>query len=279
VILRVGATELQNVGFTLLPGLVVAAELEHLCALADAKLREPLPAGCERPHNTLAPLRWNDRLVASVLGCEQIVQRIAAASDAGDLRWISGYVSVKDGSSPPLGWHQDWWCWTHPVSFRARPCQIAVLCYLADTGATSGALRVLPETHRRSVELHAALADAVAEGSENVYDAVAQRDQPGQRTLAVAAGDAVAIDYRLLHGTHANETATRRDCLILNFAPDWSDLPDEMRAHLIRHPALPQAGRATKGALARLLPDYDGAPRDLPLARTAPDEFATGPAA
>jgi ectoine hydroxylase-related dioxygenase (phytanoyl-CoA dioxygenase family) len=35
---------------------------------------------------------------------------------------------------------------------------------------------------------------------------------PHQVTLPLASGDAVAIDYRLLHSTHANTTDTRRVC-------------------------------------------------------------------
>jgi ectoine hydroxylase-related dioxygenase (phytanoyl-CoA dioxygenase family) len=95
-------------------------------------------------------------------------------------------------------------------------------------------------------------------------------------TLApLLAGDAVLIDYRLLHGTHAKESAIRRECLILTFAPDWSALPDDVRAHLIRHPAQPGPRDAPTAKLARLLPDYDGTPRDLPLSRRAPATFTT----
>ena len=83
-------------------------------------------------------------------------------------------------------------------------------------------------------------------------------------------------DYRLLHGTHANASDQRRDCILLTFAPSWEAMPDDVRAHLIRHPALPTAAeRATLGGWpAELLPHYDGEPRDLPLSRVAPGAFA-----
>jgi hypothetical protein len=263
-------TTLHDDGFTRLPGLIHPRELGALQAGVEAKLREPLPVGCERPHNTLAPLRWSDQPVLSVLGRQELTERVAAASGASDLRWISGYVSVKDGLSAPLGWHQDWWCWSHPVSYGERAPQIAVLCYLADTDTHSGALRVLAGTHRRSSEFHRVLADGADQ-----HD-LAHTDHPDQLTLTARVGDAVVIDYRLLHGTHANRTSGRRDCLILNFTPHWSELPDDVRAHLIRHPALPQAGETPPGALDRLLPHYAGTPRDLELARAAPAEFAIG---
>jgi ectoine hydroxylase-related dioxygenase (phytanoyl-CoA dioxygenase family) len=99
-------------------------------------------------------------------------------------------------------------------------------------------------------------------------------DHPDQVTLALSAGDAVAIDYRLLHGTHANTTESRRDCLVLNFAPCWSALPDDIRAHLIRHPALPADEDAPTASWAStLLPSYGGLRRDLPLTRAAPRRF------
>jgi ectoine hydroxylase-related dioxygenase (phytanoyl-CoA dioxygenase family) len=148
-------------------------------------------------------------------------------------------VSVKDPRSEELELHQDWWCWDHPVSFAPEPAQVALLAYLSDTSARTAALRVQPGSHRGRAT-----------------------SQPV--TVPVKAGDAVACDYRVLHGTHRNDVDVPRVCLILNFTPSWSSLPDEIRAHLIRHPALASAGEDD------LLPAYDGKPRDLPLNRAAP---------
>jgi ectoine hydroxylase-related dioxygenase (phytanoyl-CoA dioxygenase family) len=125
------------------------------------------------------------------------------------------------------------------VSARPAAAQVAVLTYLTDTDERNAALRVLPGSHRGAA------------------------GEPF--TLSLRAGDAVALDYRLLHGTHANATPRRRDCLILNFAPAWSALPEDIRGHLIQHPALPGDGER---AAAPWLPRYDGPRRDLPLNRT-----------
>jgi hypothetical protein len=85
----------------------------------------------------------------------------------------------------------------------------------------------------------------------------------------------VVTDYRLLHGTHANAGARRRDCVLLSFTPHWRELPDDIRGHLISHPALPQDGRSGPiGRLSALLPSFDGPRRDLPLNRNAPMAFA-----
>jgi hypothetical protein len=55
--------------------------------------------------------------------------------------------------------------------------------------------------------------------------------------------------------------------VLVNVAPSWSSLPADVRAHLIRHPALDGAPEGP------LLPRFDGEPRDLPLSRDAPAEF------
>ncbi|HTE04620.1 MAG TPA: hypothetical protein VK824_00385 [Planctomycetota bacterium] len=79
--------------------------------------------------------------------------------------------------------------------------------------------------------------------------------------------------HRLLHGTHAHAGTLRRDCVILNFAPAWCELPDDVRAHLIRHSALPGPDEAVPARESALLPQYDGIPRDLQLQRSAPVTF------
>src|SRR4051794_31552988 len=94
---RRAANGLEGEGFAALRGFVSGRDLEEFRAGVEAKLREPMAPGCRRPHNTLAPLRFNDELVVRALGSEHRVASIRAASDAHDLRWISAYVSVKEG--------------------------------------------------------------------------------------------------------------------------------------------------------------------------------------
>ena len=267
-------------GYTVLPGFLDRIELGCVRAEVDALLAGPLPTSCVRPHNVLAPLRWNHSIVARVLGDERRIRRLAKAVDAEDLRWISGYISVKEPRSAPLAWHQDWWCWDHPVTYRPGAAQVAVLCYVTDTDAANGALRVLPGSHHRSTTLHAALPEPHAHAVGGFdQDHAALRDQAGQVTLAVRAGNAVIADYRLLHGTHPNTTARRRACVLLSFTPAWTQLPGEIRAHLIQHSAVPtdRERPAADSRLDRLLPRFDRPPRDLPLNRLAPSAFAVQP--
>jgi hypothetical protein len=267
-------------GFVQLPAFLQAEELTALRAML-ARATLSVDGACERPHNTLLPLRWNDPIVSLVLGDADRVAMLRERIAAGDLRWISGYVSIKEPRTPPLWWHQDWWCWDHAVSFRSAPVQIALLVYLSDTDSGNGALRVLPGSHLRSSPIHALLPEAHGEHAAQLdaaHPAIA--DLPGQLTLALRAGDAVALDYRLLHGTHANTSDTRRDALLLTFAPSWAELPDDVRGHLIQHPGLPCAADAERAGQpwhAELLPRWQGQRATLTLNRDAPKQFEIAP--
>jgi ectoine hydroxylase-related dioxygenase (phytanoyl-CoA dioxygenase family) len=267
-------------GFTSMPDLLTCREVERLRQSIPGLRATRAVGSCERPNNTLVPLRWNDASVFAVLNDVVRVRRIRTASGGTDLRWISGYFSVKDSRSGPLWWHQDWWCWNHAVTRQPHAPQVALLCYLDDTTVTSGALRVLPGSHLESSAIHAVLPDSHSSMSHLAEpDNPVVCDQPGQVTLEVRAGDAVLLDYRVLHGTHPNAADRERDCLILNFVPSWSRLPDDVRAHLIGGLGLPTDAerRSAAAMLGHLLPRYRGVQRDLVLSRDAPAKFCHVP--
>jgi ectoine hydroxylase-related dioxygenase (phytanoyl-CoA dioxygenase family) len=266
---------LARQGFVVVRRLLEPSELPPIKQMLDLALRLPLDQVCRRPHNTLVPLRWNDPIIHAVLNSASRLRALKTTAEAADLRWISGYISIKEPYSPALWWHQDWWCWDHAASYRRAPVQVALLCYLSETNIEDGALRVLPGSHHCSAPIHAVLPDAHAKAEKDPDpQAAAISNLPGQVTLSATAGDAVLIDYRLLHGTHPNHGRLRRDCVILNFAPNWARLPADIRAHLIRHPAQPTEDEAVPLSLvSALLPTFSGERRDLPLNRNAPAHF------
>src|SRR3954452_24941325 len=94
-------------GFALLPRFVGYEELPGLREAVDETLERPLPAGCERPDNTLAPLRFGDAIVSALLSGRRTAA-VSATVKARDLRFISAYISVKDPLSGPLSLHRDW---------------------------------------------------------------------------------------------------------------------------------------------------------------------------
>src|SRR5450755_316213 len=131
-----GAVEVDQfgaVGYAVLDGFLDEACVDALRDEVDVALRAPLMPGCERPNNRLAALRWDDRIIRIILNDAERYQALGERVGATDLRWISGYVTAKDAHSAPLWWHQDWWCWDHPVSMRPAMAQVALLCYLSDT--------------------------------------------------------------------------------------------------------------------------------------------------
>jgi Phytanoyl-CoA dioxygenase (PhyH) len=271
------ASDFIRDGFTVLHQFLDEVEVKDARVGVEEVVAAPRLCGaCTRPHNTLLPLRWNDSVVRVVLASSARVRALAEAVGAVDPKWISGYVSTKEAHSPALWWHQDWWCWDHPVSFKRPAPQVAVLCYLTATDVGSGALRVLPESHHRSLPIHARLPERHAEPASALEpEHTAMTDQPGQVTLSLAAGDAVAIDYRLLHGTHGNARDVRRDCILLSFTPSWRDLPADIRGHLIQHPAQPGDGERPPagGWEAELLPRFDGVRESLQVNRKPPPVF------
>jgi ectoine hydroxylase-related dioxygenase (phytanoyl-CoA dioxygenase family) len=259
-----------------LAGFLDVQEVGRIQTAVESALTLPRHPACTRPHNTLLPLRWNDVIVELVLKSDDRLQVLSEVLRADDLKWISGYVSIKEAHSPPLWWHQDWWCWDHSVSYRRAAPQVALLCYLTDTTLHNGALRILPGSHLKSAPIHAVLPEAHGHTAEDLApDHAVFDDLPDQLTLGLNAGDAVVIDYRLLHSTHGNASEMRRDCIILNFAPSWTQLPDDIKAHLIRHPAQPSEPEMVSASpmISRLLPSFKGVRCDLPLNRNAPSSF------
>lgn len=266
-------------GYAVLEAFLEGGVVELLRPEVDAALAAPALPGCDRPHNRLVPLTWASTALNLILDAEERRRAVAATIGADDLRSISAYVSTKEPHTPPLWWHQDWWCWDHPVSFRPTAPQVAVLCYTSATTYEMGALRVIPGSQRASLPLHELLVDGHANGLDLPAHHAAFNDHPSQVTLEVGAGDAVVMDYRLLHATHGNASAKRRDCLLLSFAPSWGTLPADVRGHLIRHLAQPEDDEAVGARQWRfeLLPTFDGPRADLPINRVAPAHFTLSP--
>jgi len=262
-------------GYLVLKQLISPTEISMIQQEADRVLTQERLSACVRPNNTLTPLRWNDRLVDLFLGSGERLKRLAVGTGGASLKWISAYISSKDPGTGPLWWHQDWWCWHHDQSFKKEATQVAVLCYLQPTTEDSGALRVIPGSHHRHIPLHEQLPRAHDHDLDLDSGHPAMADHPDQLTLNLEAGDAVVIDYRLLHGTHANIGANRRDCLMLTFTPDWDRLPSDIQGHLSRNFALPQPGESIEAISydPGLLPDFDALAFDLEIDRVPPSYF------
>lgn len=272
--------EFERTGWTFLPSFVSLEEIDRLRGQIPLARVEAGMSCIGRPGNELVSLGWDSAIVRAMLVHRARLARLVAAIVAPDLKWISGYLSIKGPRTPPLYWHQDWWCWDHAISYADAAPQIAVLVYLEAVDAHNGALRLMTGSHRRRVPMHDVLPDPHGmEADVLAPDHPALCDAPEQTTIDVAAGDAVVLDYRLLHGTHANSALQFRNAILLSFCPNWSGLPQDIRGHLISHPALPaeDGGAAVELVpFADLLPGFDGERRDLPINRLPPLSFGRG---
>jgi hypothetical protein len=228
--------DLREDGVTVVPGILDRAMLERARARAAALLAA-LPGEHRAERRATGSLV---HIAADPFFAELIAWR--PALDALDrlglpgARFSSGYLISKPPGGPPLFWHQDWWGWDEPASYRAEPLQVFLMYYLADTDAASGCLRVVPGSHRRRHALHAILPDAhegelsrAADLRHPAFQAAA-----GEAAVPVRAGDLVVGDARLLHAAHANNGTAERPLITLWYHPRFAGQPPAIRARVAR---------------------------------------------
>jgi hypothetical protein len=144
-------------GFRVLKEFLRPSEMEEIKGFVETAMRLPNDSTCTRPRSTLTPLRWNDAIVQRVLLSEHRLGRLRNGALGDDLKWISGYIGSKEPFSPPRWWHQDWWCWDHPVRFRAHLIDHPALPLTSEAAQATAALpNLLPtfEGERRSLGLN-----------------------------------------------------------------------------------------------------------------------------
>jgi len=196
-----------------------------------------------------------------------------------DVRFQSGYIISKPPKSPRLFWHFDWGFWNHPMSYDKFPAQIFLMYYLTDTTRENGCLRVIPRSHLEENPLHTELAHAHTAQLTEAKDLnrVEFKLRPDEVDVKVKAGDLVVGDSRLLHASHSNESDHRRTVITLWFHPNFSDLPEGMRAAFVKRcDPLPAEWPAESRRLYEsVLIHYDGtaAPTEFSRGRVGKEEF------
>lgn len=252
---------LDRDGYVVLPALLDATTLARLRGLAREAL-DAQDAGHRERHRSQGSLVP----VADHPGFADVVGHpaLAGAFDAlgfADPRYSSGYLIAKPPGGPPLFWHNDWWAWDDDASYAAPPGQVFAMIYLVDTTPANGCLRVVPGSHRRRHPIHdEALRRAAHDAALSRVD---DPDDPlygpaaGEVDVAVAAGDVIVGDARLLHAAHANRSGGERALLTLWFHPDHGSLPASWRARI-------------RGFFDREGTDTDAAAGDAPTPETWP---------
>ncbi len=153
-------------------------------------------------------------------------------------------ILSKPAHGPALYWHQDNMEWNHPKSGLPWPSKIFLSYYMVDTTPHNGCLRVIPGTHVRRIELHDLLPDAHGMELQDVSTTEVHKaftEHSDAVDVAVAAGDLVIADGRVLHGAYANNSEARRPLLLqwwdvfpFPTVPTWWE--DELPAELSMEP-------------------------------------------
>ena len=146
------------------------------------------------------------------------------------------------------------------------------MLYLVETTPENGCLRVLPRSHAQENSLHAILRQPHSQELSRANDisAVEYQTRPDAVDVCVRPGDLVIGDSRLIHGSHANDSDTRRTVITLWFHPNFEEYPDPIRgyvASLQNRRGVEDWPAELQQRLAVLDPVYDGAEPPLKVSR------------
>ena len=184
-----------------------AAELAAgVAALADARgaaanTRGPTGTYHVSLHDTDAAYR----AAACAMVREALVGRVQALTH--DYRFLNGGFLIKPAGADSIEVHRDW-------TMTRDPRHVALNCWcpLVDVDEENGSLAVLEGSH--------CLVDNV-EGPRipPFFEAYRESLRAPSRKLTLRAGEAVILDYRLLHWSTANRTGAPRLAIAGGFVP------------------------------------------------------------
>ena len=206
-------------------------------------------------------LAYQDPVFSELIALPAALDALAALGFARP-RYFGGAIIAKEAGSPPLYWHQDWTYWGEPESADPIPHQVFLMWYLTDTNRPNGCLRVVPGSHRMRLDAH----DRIGTHDDGIRDqnpetSVGYQPLPGEVDVAVAAGDLVIGDARVLHAAHANTTDQRRTVITLWYVPRYDELSERVQAgyHSQVRSMPDSVADVERELLAPVLVDYRGA--------------------
>ena len=202
-----------------------ADHVETLREGVARNMREPGPHAAENLADGEAGRFFDDYCNWSrIPEFERVIRESAAAEVAAALMGSSrvqlfhDHVLVKEpGTAKPTPWHQD-----GPYYFVDGEQTVSFWSPLDPVDDAS--LRLVPGSHRwpKPVEPRRWLADTSFYPDPDAYMPVPDPDREGMDVVewAMEPGDAVAFDFRTLHGARGNERATRRRAFSLRLVGD-----------------------------------------------------------
>jgi hypothetical protein len=226
-------------GFEVLEGALTPAQVEAGRAEV-ARLAASEPEERREAHRALGSLISIERspLFLGWAGFSW-TKRFFAARGFEAPRFTGGYLFDKPPGCGASFWHQDWYFWDEPESAAEAPPQLGLLFYLSDATVETGCLKVLPRSQHQRLLQHDLLAASDkralrrGEGPPELFATAA-----GEVHVPVRAGDAVALDARLLHAANANRGPKPRPLVTFWYVPDEARLSGRIRA-AFGNPAAP----------------------------------------
>ncbi len=214
----------QRDGVVLIKGLF-ADHVDTLRAGIARNMSEPGPYAAENLKDGEAGRFFDDYCNWSRISeFEQVIKNSDAGAVAADLMGSNGvqlfhdHVLVKEpGTSKPTPWHQD-----SPYYFvQGRQ---TVSFWSPMDAVTTASLRCVAGSHRWDKEVLPTrwLAETDFYPASDEYLPVPDPDAEGMTIVefAMEPGDAVAFDYRTLHGARGNDSTTRRRAFSLRLIGD-----------------------------------------------------------
>jgi ectoine hydroxylase-related dioxygenase (phytanoyl-CoA dioxygenase family) len=248
------ADELAQNGYCVVPDVLDAAMLQ----LLRGRFSDTALSGTPQDHfgtsGAFIVADYHDPVMVDVLTWPKTLTTLASFGFAQP-KLHNFYVSTKPPEAHALTWHSDlFYQYDEP-----EPAELFLIYYLQDTSPENGCLRVVPGSHKWSHQKR----HAQPEDAERRNDEV---DVP------VKASDLFIGDRRILHATHANNTALWRTCLTIAYAPLFDALSEPIQALIVQNRCLPPEGwwnyddqHDIDERLQRILPVYRGSAQPIAL--------------
>lgn len=226
-------------GAALVPGVLTTEELEPLRVFARGQAASYV-LGPGQKDAAAAPVSPTE---PEFLKAIQKGARVVAGLEFSDIRFLAGALIPKWLGEGRRGWHVDFWGWENTSdTWRETPPQVGLLIYLDDAHVDTGALLVVPGSHRRQIH-----------GHFDYWES--WKAHPEEVAIPANAGDAVILDPRAMHAVTANSRIDQRLCLTLWYLIDFDKLEAKTRSTVML--SIPPS---FKELLGPLCPEFNEAP-------------------
>ena len=103
--------ELKEKGCCILEGILDKNLTDHCIRVSHEALNNLTPEHRIKNKSQGSMIHIGDYpKFSKLIGSSSLIQSLIKNFNFSDIRFSSGYLISKPAKSPPLFWHQDWWC-------------------------------------------------------------------------------------------------------------------------------------------------------------------------